>query len=79
MVCIPLNPNRMANLTYGTADYYAEQFSDFLADVSSDSPQYGDAIVEGFLLALKDWRDYHANQVDEYNRIEQRVRTSLTV
>ena len=62
---------------YGTAEYYAEQFADFIADVQHDQPQYGDAIVEGFLLALADWRDYHANQVNEYNRIEQRVRTSL--
>ena len=62
---------------YGTAEYYAEQFTYFIADAQHDQPQYGDAIVEGFLLALADWRDYHANQVNEYNRIEQRVRTSL--
>jgi hypothetical protein len=62
---------------YGTAEYYAEQFADFLADAQADQPEYGDALVEGFLLALADWRDYHANQVNEYNRIEQRVRTSL--
>ena len=62
---------------YGTAEYYAEQFGDILADVQADMPSYGNAIVEGFLLALADWRDYHANQVNEYNRIEQRVRASL--
>ena len=62
---------------YGTAEYYAEQFADFLADAQADTPELGDALVEGFLLALADWRDYHANQVNEYNRIEQRVRTSL--
>jgi hypothetical protein len=64
---------------YGTVGYYAEQFADFLADVQADTPEYGDALVEGFLLALADWRNYHANQVNEYNRIEQRVRTSLPV
>jgi hypothetical protein len=62
---------------YGTASYYSEQFADILADVQADTPKYGDAVVEGFLLAIADWRDYHANQVNEYNRIEQRVRTSL--
>ena len=67
----------MANLTYGTPEYYAEQFSDFLADPQASEPHYGDALVEGFLLAIKDWRDYHAQQVDEYNRIEQRVRQTL--
>jgi len=64
---------------YGTAEYYAEQFADFVADVQHDEPKYGDALVEGFLLALADWKNYHANQVNEYNRIEQRVRTSLPV
>ena len=69
----------MANLTYGTPEYYAEQFSDFLADAQASEPHYGDALVEGFLLAIKSWRDYHAQQVDEYNRIEQRVRKALAV
>jgi len=66
-------------MTYGTPEYYAEQFSDFLADAQASEPHYGDALVEGFLLAIKDWRDYHAQQVDEYNRIEQRVRKTLAV
>lgn len=69
----------MANLNYGTAEYYAEQFSDFLADAQADHPKYGDALIEGFLLSLKEWRDYHKAQVDEYNRIEQRVREASAV
>jgi len=69
----------MANMKYGTPEYYAEQFADFLADAQADDPHYGDALVEGFLIAIKDWRDYHSKQVDEYNRIEQRVRQALTV
>ena len=64
---------------YGTAEYYAEQFADFLADADHSHTEYGDNLVEGFLLALADWRDYYANQVNEFNRIEQRVRTSLPV
>jgi hypothetical protein len=66
-------------MTYGTPEYYAEQFADFLADADSEDPKYGDALVAGFLLALDDWRRYHSNQVNEYNRIEQRVRQALTV
>jgi hypothetical protein len=62
---------------YGTAAYYIEQFGDILADIQHDQPEYGDNLVEGFLVALADWRDYHANQVNEYNRVEQRVRASL--
>lgn len=69
----------MANLTYGTPEYYAEQFSDFLADADRERPEYGNALVEGFLIALNDWRKYHSDQVNEYDRIEQRVREAFTV
>jgi hypothetical protein len=64
---------------YGTPEFYKEQFADLLADVSGDSPKYGDALVDGFLLAIADWRDYHKTQVDEYNRIEQRIRPTYTM
>jgi hypothetical protein len=66
-------------MTYGTPEYYKEQFMDFLADAQADEPKYGDALVEGFILALQDWRDYHAQQVNEYNRVEQRVRQASSV
>ena len=66
-------------MTYGTPEYYKEQFMDFMADAQADEPRYGDALVEGFILALQDWRDYHAQQVNEYNRIEQRVRQASAV
>lgn len=69
----------MANLTYGTAEYYAEMFGDILADVDHSNQAYGDSIVEGFVLALNEWRDYYAKQVDECNRVEERVRQALTV
>lgn len=66
-------------MTYGTAEYYKEQFMDFMADAQFDQPEYGDALVEGFILAIQDWRDSHSKQVNEYNRVEQRVREALTV
>ena len=69
----------MANLEYGTPQYYAEQFADFLADAQRDQPEYGNNLVEGFLIAIADWRKYHQDQVNEYNRIEQRVREAFTV
>jgi hypothetical protein len=69
----------MANLTYGTAEYYKEQFMDFLADVQADEPQYEEAIVQGFILAIEDWRDYHAKQVVAYEGVKQRVRKALAV
>jgi hypothetical protein len=59
---------------FGTAEFYASQFDDILADVQGDDPKYGDAIVDGFLKSLNDWRTYHQDQIKEYDRLEQRVR-----
>jgi hypothetical protein len=69
----------MANLEYGTPAFYAEQFADILADVDSSYPQYENAIVEGFIAAIDDWRDYHAKQVVAYEGVKQRVRQALAV
>ena len=55
---------------YGTTQYYAEMFSDFIADIQHDSPQFGDNLVAGFKLAIKDWRDYHVKQTLELDRVE---------
>ena len=66
-------------MTYGTAEYYANAFAEFLADVDHSDPTYGDALVEGFVQAVREWKEYHVNQVNEYDRIEQRVRKALTV
>lgn len=67
----------MANLEYGTVEFYAEQFADILADVQSDEPVTGNNIVEGFIRALEDWKKYHQEQVYEYERIGERVRSAL--
>lgn len=64
---------------YGTPEWYKEQFMDFVADAQEDNPKYGDALVEGFLLALADWKEYHQKQVNEYERIGERVRQALPV
>ena len=69
----------MANLEYGTADFYAEQFSDFLADVDAENPATADALIEGFYRALDSWFDYHDAQARAYADIRKRVRQALTV
>ena len=69
----------MANLTYGTADYYAEQFSDFLADVQADDPKVTENLIEGFYRAIDSWFDYHDAQARAYADIRKRVRQALTV
>lgn len=66
-------------MKYGTVESYSEMFQDILADVNASDPEIGLNIVLAFLDALKTWRDYHANQVDEYDRVEQRVRQALTM
>ena len=69
----------MAYLEYGTADFYAEQFSDFLADVDAENPATADALIEGFYRALDSWFDYHDAQTRAYADIRKRVREALTV
>ena len=66
-------------MTYGTPEYYKEQFMDFMADAQADQPEYGDALVEGFLLAVADWKQFHHDQALEYERIGERVRTAFTL
>jgi len=66
-------------MTYGTPEFYQEQFADVLADVDSERPEYADAIVQGFLLAVDDWLNYHQAQANAYAQLRQRVREALTV
>ena len=58
---------------YGTIEFYAELFTDILADIQHDSPELGDNLVNGFKLALDDWREYHRDQVNELDRIKNQV------
>jgi hypothetical protein len=70
----------MANLTYGTPEYYAEMFADILADVDATSERpYADNIIEGFYQALEDWFNYHDAQARVYADIHQRVRKTLAM
>jgi len=69
----------MANLTYGTAEFYAEQFGDLLADVEASNPATADALIEGFYRAIDDWFTYHDDQARAYADIRKRVRQALTV
>ncbi|AGK86588.1 hypothetical protein S-CBP3_0032 [Synechococcus phage S-CBP3] len=69
----------MSYLEYGTADFYAEQFSDFLADVDAENPATADALIEGFYRAIDSWFDYHDAQARTYADIRKRVRQALTV
>jgi hypothetical protein len=76
---IPLYSYLMANLTYGTPDYYAELFGDILADVDYENPEYAENIVKGFLLAVNSFLDYHDKQTRAYDELGERVRKALSV
>ena len=69
----------MANLTYGTPEYYAELFSDILADVDAERPEYADALLEGFVLAVNSWLKYHDEQTKAYKVLRERVHQALAV
>ena len=74
----------MAHLKYGTPEFYAEQFSDILADVDladedAKIPSTAENILSGFYIALDDWFDYHEQQADAYAQLRQRVREALAV
>jgi hypothetical protein len=69
----------MANLTYGTPEFYAEGFSDYLADVDADRPETTENLIEGFYQALDSWFEYHDAQARAYADIRKRVRKALTV
>ena len=67
------------NNRYGTTEYYAHLFGDIIADIQSDSPEFSDNLVSGFLLAIDYWRKYHANQILELDRVEQQIYDKSTV
>ena len=69
----------MAYLEYGTPDFYAEQFSDFLADVDAENPATADALIEGFYRAIDSSFEYHDEQARAYADLRKRVRQALTV
>jgi hypothetical protein len=57
---------------YGTVEFYSKQFADIIADVQHDSPQISDNLIEGFKLALTEWKEYYQKQVDECERVESK-------
>ena len=62
---------------YGTVGYYQEMFADLIADVQHDSPVTGDNLVEAFKLAVAEWREYHAEQVKELDRISETLNDKI--
>ena len=64
---------------YGTADFYAEGFSDYLADIDATDPETTKNIIEGFYRAIDSWFEYHDEQARAYADLRKRVRQALAV
>lgn len=62
---------------YGTVDYYADQFSDILADIDFEDPSYGDNMVKGLYKAIDSWMDYHKNQTEAYAEVRRTVQEAF--
>jgi hypothetical protein len=66
-----MNDNRSHG--YGTPEYYAELFADFVIDAQCSEPHYGDNLIAGLKLALADLRKYYQDQVKECSRLENLI------
>ena len=66
-------------MTYLDREYYTAMFSDLLADVDGENPEATDHIIDGFMLALEDWFNYHDVQARAYSDLRIRVRKTLGV
>jgi hypothetical protein len=64
---------------YGTADFYAEGFSDFLADIDAKDPETTKNLIEGFYRAIESWFEYHDEQARAYADLRKRVRQALAM
>ena len=69
----------MSYANYGTADYYAEGFRDYLADIDAKDPETTKNLIEGFYRALDSWFEYHDEQARAYADLRKRVRQALAM
>ena len=58
---------------YGSPEFYANLFADILADVQHDGPPYGDAILQGFVMAIDEWAEYHKQQHLAYEELRDNL------
>jgi len=55
---------------YGTTEYYAEYFSDVIADAGDDgNPEAGHRIMLAFRMAIEDWLNYHKTAAKTYEEL----------
>lgn len=69
----------MITAKFGTPEFYAEGFSDYLADIDAEDPKTTENLIEGFYRALDSWFEHHDAQARAYADIRKRVRQALAV
>ena len=69
----------MAYLEYGTAEFYADRFADYIGEADYDDPNTVDNIIRGFYLAIDEWFEYHTKQAEAHAQLRERVRKALAV
>jgi len=65
---------------YGTAEYYSEMFSDIIAEIDGKgAPKSMENVLNGFLMAIDSWLEYHTDQANVYTDLRSRIHHSLGV
>ena len=55
---------------YGSVEYYADYFSDVIADAGDDNdPEAAHRILLAFREAIQSWLDYHKNSAKTYEEL----------
>jgi len=58
---------------YGTPEFYCDLFADILADVQHDIPGSGTAILQGFVMAIDSWADYHKQELLAFEELRENL------
>ena len=54
---------------YGSVEFYKQLFDDIICDSMAEQPEIGNNIITAFKLSIAEWRDYHKEQAQEFDRL----------
>ena len=64
-------------MTYGSVDFYENQFADILADIDFEEPSCTKNMAKGFHKAIDSWFDYHKNQAEAYVEFRRTIKEAF--
>ena len=64
-------------MTYGSVDFYENQFADILADIDFEEPSCNENMTKGFYKAIDSWLDYHKNQAEAYVEFRRNIKEAF--